>query len=204
MVFFNENYAKTIYKTQNITQKTNMKTTHQIYNKNSSEIKEIQDNSVNLIVTSPPYPMIEMWDDIFSIINHKIKKKLEEKKDLEAFNLMHQELNKTWKESYRVLKPGGIACINIGDATRKINEFKLYSNHSEIIKQMKKNGFETLPDILWRKPSNKPNKFMGSGMLPPNAYPTLEHEYILIFRKNGKRNFKPEDATNGFQIYGLI
>lgn len=166
-----------------------MKTTHQIYNKNSKDLKEIPNETIDLIVTSPPYPMIEMWDEIFSELNKDIKKKLEEKKDKEAFDLMHQELNKTWKKTNRVLKPGGIICINIGDATRKINNFRLYSNHSEIIKQMEKLGFETLTDIIWRKPGNKPNKFMGSGMLPPNAYPTLEHEYILVFRKKGKRNF---------------
>ena len=51
-------------------------------------------------------------------------------------------------------------------------------------------GYQVLPDILWRKQSNKPNKFMGSGMLPPNAYVTLEHEYILIFRKGETENLK--------------
>jgi len=43
--------------------------------------------------------------------------------------------------------------------------------------------------ILWRKQTNAPNKFMGSGMLAPGAYVTLEHEYILIVRKGGKREF---------------
>jgi DNA modification methylase len=42
---------------------------------------------------------------------------------------------------------------------------------------------------LWRKPTNAPNKFMGSGMLPAGAYVTLEHEYILILRKGSKREF---------------
>jgi DNA modification methylase len=51
-------------------------------------------------------------------------------------------------------------------------------------------GFEALPAILWRKQTNAPNKFMGSGMLPPSAYITLEHEYILILRKGPKREFK--------------
>jgi DNA modification methylase len=50
-------------------------------------------------------------------------------------------------------------------------------------------GFTPLPCILWRKQTNAPNKFMGSGMLPPGAYVTLEHEYILIFRKGNKRLF---------------
>jgi DNA modification methylase len=49
-----------------------------------------------------------------------------------------------------------------------------------------------LPELLWRKPTNSAAKFMGSGMLPPNAYVTLEHEYVLVFR-NGKRSreFEP-------------
>ena len=54
---------------------------------------------------------------------------------------------------------------------------------------MARAGFTSLPDILWRKPTNAPNKFMGSGMLPAGAYVTYEHEYILIFRKGGKRAF---------------
>ncbi len=55
---------------------------------------------------------------------------------------------------------------------------------------MLKTGFTPLPEILWRKQTNAPNKFMGSGMLPAGAYVTLEHEFILIFRKGEKREFK--------------
>jgi DNA modification methylase len=51
-------------------------------------------------------------------------------------------------------------------------------------------GFSSLPEILWRKQTNAPNKFMGSGMLPAGAYITLEHEFILVLRKGGKREFK--------------
>ena len=51
-------------------------------------------------------------------------------------------------------------------------------------------GFSALPAILWRKQTNAPNKFMGSGMMPPGAYVTLEHEYVLILRKGNKRDFK--------------
>ena len=49
-----------------------------------------------------------------------------------------------------------------------------------------------MPNIIWRKQTNAPNKFMGSGMLAAGAYVTLEHEWILIFRKGGKRVFKSE------------
>ena len=51
-------------------------------------------------------------------------------------------------------------------------------------------GFQSIPLILWRKQTNAPNKFMGSGMLPAGAYVTLEHEYILVLRKGSKREFK--------------
>ncbi|MCF6248520.1 MAG: site-specific DNA-methyltransferase [Desulfobacula sp.] len=106
---------------------------------------------------------------------------------------MHQILDATWKESYRVLKPGGFACINIGDATRTVNgNFALYTNHARILKFTQEIGFCALPCILWRKQTNAPNKFMGSGMLPAGAYVTLEHEYILILRKGAKREFKKD------------
>jgi DNA modification methylase len=106
---------------------------------------------------------------------------------------MHQELDKVWTEVERVLIPGGFACINIGDATRTINgDFSLYPNHSRIITAFQKIGVPNLPNIIWRKQTNAPNKFMGSGMLPSGAYVTLEHEWILIFRKGGKRQFNTD------------
>jgi DNA modification methylase len=167
-----------------------METTHHIYFKNSSEMREVESNSIDLMITSPPYPMIEMWDSLFSSLNQKIKKALEEEKGREAYNLMHDELDKVWNEVVRLIKLGGIVCINIGDSTRKIGKnFQLYPNHVKVSNFFQQKGFIELPCILWRKPTNSPNKFLGSGMLPPNAYVTLEHEYILIFRKGQiKRN----------------
>jgi len=137
--------------------------------------------------------MIEMWDELFSKLNPKTAESLLELNGNQAFKLMHQELDKTWQECHRVLSPGGIACINIGDATRKLGDrFRLYSNHSRITESFHHLGFDNLPLILWRKQTNAPNKFMGSGMLPSGAYVTLEHEYILIFRKGPKRDFTRE------------
>jgi DNA modification methylase len=45
--------------------------------------------------------------------------------------------------------------------------------------------------VLWHKPANSAAKFMGSGTLPPNAYVTLEHEHVLVFRKGSRRSFEP-------------
>lgn len=175
-----------------------MKTKHVVNIGNSQNLDKIEDKSISLVVTSPPYPMIEMWDETFNNMNSKIGEALKNKDGTTAYNLMHNELNKVWEEVDRVLTDEGIICINIGDATRKIrNNFQLYSNHSKIINFFENKGYRVLPNILWIKQSNKPNKFMGSGMLPTNAYVSLEHEYILIFRKKHNRIFKSnEDKEN--------
>lgn len=166
-------------------------TKHKIYYGMAQDMSQIANNSIGLVVTSPPYPMIEMWDGIMSRQNSLIVESLKRNDCNEAFELMHQELDKVWDEVNRVLIPGGFVCINIGDATRTIeNHFALYSNHSRIINYFINHGFSNLPNIIWRKQTNAPNKFMGSGMLPAGAYVTLEHEWILIFRKGGKREFK--------------
>jgi len=172
-------------------------TLHKILFENSSKMNSIKNCSVDLIVTSPPYPMIQMWDIVFEKQNKKIKEELKKGKGKNSFELMHKELDKTWKECFRVLKEGGIACINIGDATRSINkEFSLYSNHSRILNYCIKIGFNVLPSIIWRKQTNSPNKFMGSGMLPVGAYITLEHEHILILRKGKRRIFNNDNIKN--------
>ena len=170
-----------------------MKTEHKTIFADSRRMQGLSDESVDLMVTSPPYPMIEMWDDLFSEQSSLVKKQLKKKDGSGAYESMHKILDATWKEAYRVLKPGGFACINIGDATRSINgNFALYTNHARILKFTQELGFSSLPCILWRKQTNAPNKFMGSGMLPAGAYVTLEHEYILILRKGSKREFKQE------------
>lgn len=165
-------------------------TEHKIIIGNSTQMDEIKDKEIHLIITSPPYPMIEMWDDMFASLG------------CQTYDEMHNYLADTWKECYRVLIDGGIACINIGDATRKLNgTFKLFPNHSRIIEIFEKLGFDTLPYILWKKPTNKPNAFLGSGFIPNNAYVTLDCEYILLFRKNALRKFKPKDPYRYASYY---
>lgn len=171
----------------------NSSTTHQIIIGAAQNMEQLRDNSIELVVTSPPYPMIEMWDSIMAEQNSEIQRALKKNDGARAFELMHLELDKVWSEVERVLIPGGFACINIGDATRTIDGgFALYPNHSRIIAAFQKLGVPNLPNIIWRKQTNAPNKFMGSGMLPSGAYVTLEHEWILIFRKGSKRQFKTD------------
>ena len=153
----------------------------------SRRMRELADSSVHLVVTSPPYPMVGIWDNFF------------QEESAQSYDQMHDYLNQTWKEVKRVLVPGGIACINIGDATRtKDGTFHLYPNHSRVIESFEQLGLVTLPYVLWKKPTTKPRyrgkgAFLGSGFLPPNAYVTLDMEYILIFRRGSLRTFEPKD-----------
>ncbi len=184
-----------------------VKTKHQVIIGDSRRMPEIEDGSVQLMVTSPPYPMIEMWDEQFRKFDGKIGElwqKMEQEKDegakekliTEIYDRMHLNLAEVWRETYRVLSDGGIACINVGDATRKLNGiFRLFPNHARVIELCEQIGFVTLPYILWKKPTNKPNAFLGSGFLPTNGYVTLDMENILIFRKDGTRKFAPKDEN---------
>ena len=171
-----------------------MRSTHQLLHCNALDTPASYDGKVSLIVTSPPYPMVSMWDELFANSSKQVAEALEKGDGREAFESMHVQLDPIWARCVSLLHDGGIACINIGDATRTLNErFELYSNHARIIHSMQQLGMQCLPLILWRKSTNAPNKFMGSGMLAPGAYVTLEHEYILVFRKGDKRIFDAAD-----------
>lgn len=163
----------------------------------SRDLRAIEPESIALVVTSPPYPMIAMWDDSFCAMNPEVRSALDTENGELAFGLMHRELDRVWREVWRVLVPGGIACVNVGDATRTLGGlFRLYSNHVRILHTLERRGLHSLPHILWRKQTNAPNKFMGSGMLPPGAYVTLEHEHILVLRKEGPRELtSPEQKA---------
>ena len=167
-----------------------MQTTAKLICGPAQSMAGIADESVDLIVTSPPYPMVEMWDGIFALQDGRIAAQLSCGNGRAAFALMHELLDAVWMQCSRVMKSGAIACVNIGDATRTMDgDFQLYSNHSRILSSFLDQGFAALPDILWRKQTNAPNKFMGSGMLPVGAYVTYEHEYILVLRKGRRRTF---------------
>jgi len=163
------------------------RTTHRVVAGDARELA-LPDDSVELVVTSPPYPMIDVWDETFAALEPAVGEALSAGDGDEAFERMHDVLADVWAEVARVLVPGGIACVNVGDATRSIDgRFGLYPNHAAVIERCRAVGLSPLPDVLWRKPGNSAAKFMGSGMLPPNAYVTLEHEYVLVLRNGGTR-----------------
>jgi DNA modification methylase len=178
-----------------------METTHRVHVGDARDLP-LPDDSVSLVVTSPPYPMVEMWDGSFTDQDPAVGAALEDGDGETAFDRMHDLLAGAWQEVERVLEPGGIACINVGDATRRLDgSFEQYPNAAAVTRRVREAGLSSLPGLLWRKPTNSAAKFMGSGMLPPNAYPTLEHEHVLVFRNGGTRPFPPGDEARYESAY---
>src|SRR3990172_1633216 len=156
----------------------------------SRRMEQLQDGAVALVVTSPPYPMIAMWDALFA------------SQGARNYDEMHARLDEVWREVTRVLIPGGLACVVVGDALRKVDgRFRLFPNHARVMESFLALGLDALPYILWKKPTNKPNAFLGSGFLPPNAYVTLDCEFILIFRKGALRKSPRLDETRTRSVY---
>jgi site-specific DNA-methyltransferase (cytosine-N4-specific) len=170
----------------------------------------VPDESVDLVITSPPYPMVEQWDDLFAALDPAVGDALAaaeagggaDNAAERAFDAMHGALAPAWREVARVLAPGGVACVNVGDATRSAGgRFRLWDNATRVAGGLADAGLDRLPGILWRKPTNSPTKFMGSGTLPPNAYVTLEHEHVLVFRKGSARSFDAGDPARYASAY---
>ena len=130
--------------------------------KSSEQMKELQDNSVHLMVTSPPYNVGKEYDEDLTLDEYR------------AF------LKSVWSEVKRVLIPGGRACINIANLGRK----PYIPLHTYIIEDMLDLGFLMRGEIIWNKASSSsPSTAWGSWLSAKN--PTLRdiHEYILIFSK---------------------
>jgi len=133
-----------------------------IFCKSSERMEELPDNSVHLMVTSPPYNVGKEYDKDFTLEEYL------------------EFLRRVWKEVYRVLVPGGRACINIANLGRK----PYIPIHSFIIKDMLDLGFLMRGEIIWNKASSaSPSTAWGSWCSAAN--PTLRdiHEYILVFSK---------------------
>jgi site-specific DNA-methyltransferase (adenine-specific) len=145
-----------------------VETTHEIRVGDAREL-DVEPESVELVVTSPPYPMVEMWDDGFADQSPAVESALADDDGEAAFDAMHALLDDVWTRVADALRPGGVAAVNVGDATRRIDgEFRLYPNHARITEALSGAGLTQLPGILWRKPTNSATKVMGSGTLPTN------------------------------------
>ncbi|GLI54117.1 DNA-methyltransferase [Thermodesulfovibrio yellowstonii] len=133
-----------------------------IFCKTSENMEELPDNSVHLMITSPPYNVGKEYDENLTLEEYR------------------EFLKSIWKEIKRVLVPGGRACINIANLGRK----PYIPIHAFIIEDMLNLGFLMRGEIIWNKASSgSPSTAWGSWLSAIN--PTLRdiHEYILIFSK---------------------
>ncbi len=147
---------------------------NKIYCKSSENMEELTDNSIHLLITSPPYNVGKEYDKDYSLEEYL------------SF------LKRIWNESYRVLAPGGRICINVANLGRK----PYIPLHSYIIKDMLELGYLMRGEIIWCKgSSSSPSTAWGSWLSASN--PTLRdtHEYILIFSKDSYSR-KKENKTN--------
>lgn len=152
------------------------KSIDRIFCKSSENMNELPDNSVHLMVTSPPYNVGKDYDEDLTI---------EEYRDF---------LKRVWKETYRVLVTGGRACINIANLGRK----PYIPLHAFIIEDMLDLGFLMRGEIIWNKASSSgTSTAWGSWRSPTN--PTLRdvHEYILVFSKDtfGRKKIDDRNIT---------
>lgn len=156
-------------------------TEHKIIIGDSRKMSEVNDNSVHLIVTSPPYWQLKDYGPENQI----------------GFNDTYEDyinnLNLVWKECYRVLHPGCRMTINIGDQFARsvyYGRYKVIPIRTEIIKFNETIGFDYMGSIIWQKRTTMNTtggaSVMGSYPFPRNGIIEIDYEFILIFKKPGK------------------
>lgn len=148
-----------------------------IFCKTSERMEELPDNSVHLMVTSPPYNVGKEYDQNLALREYR------------------EFLKRVWTEVKRVLVPGGRACINIANLGRK----PYIPLHAFLIEDMLDSGFLMRGEIIWNKASSgSPSTAWGSWLSAKN--PTLRdiHEYILVFSKGmfGRGNLKRKSTIS--------
>ena len=148
----------------------------------SRKMIELKDSSIDLVVTSPPY-----WH----IKNYGVEGQIGYGQSLHEYL---KSLYIVWKECFRVLKPGTRLCINIGDQFLRgiiYGKYKVAPLHSELIVQCEKIGFDYMGSIIWHKKTTMNTtggaNVMGSYPYPPNGLIEIDYEFILIFKKPGKK-----------------
>lgn len=162
-----------------------MKTIHTVINGDSRRMLEIEGQSIDLIITSPPYWQLKDYGSQNEI----------------GFNNTYEEyinnLNLVWQEAYRVLDKGCRLCINIGDQYARsvyYGRYKVIPIRTEIIKFCETIGFDYMGAIIWQKVATTNTTggatIMGSYPYPKNGILKLDYEFILIFKKIGKSSKK--------------
>jgi site-specific DNA-methyltransferase (adenine-specific) len=153
-----------------------------LINGDARELSYLDDASIHLVVTSPPYWNLKRYNEHPDQLGHI--------QDYEAFL---SELEKVWRHVYRVLVPGGRLVCVVGDvcvARRDFGRHLVFPLHADICVMCRKIGFDNLNPIIWHKIANASyevengSKFLGKPY-EPNAIIKNDMEFILMQRKPG-------------------
>ncbi|MDD2671162.1 MAG: site-specific DNA-methyltransferase, partial [Syntrophales bacterium] len=157
-----------------------MKTTHRIIFGDSRQMNLVSDESVHLVITSPPYWQLKDYGANEQIGYH------------DSYESYINNLNLVWKECFRTLHAGCRLCINIGDQFARsvyYGRYKVIPIRTEIIKFCEAIGFDYMGAIIWQKVTTTNTTggatIMGSFPYPRNGILKLDSEFILIFNKKG-------------------
>lgn len=158
-------------------------TRHELYRMDSRDIQGIPDDSVHLVVTSPPYWTLKEYRVSEGQLGH-----------VEDYEEFLDGLDKVWQHCYRLLVPGGRLICVVGDVclSRRKNggRHTVVPLHSSIQVRCRKIGFDNLAPIIWHKISNAAyevengSSFLGKPY-EPNAVIKNDVEFILMLRKHG-------------------
>lgn len=164
-------------------------TSHTVRFGDARDLSFVADESVHLVVTSPPYWTLKKYHD------HP-----EQMGSIDQYEHFLDELDKVWKHCLRVLVPGGRVCCNVGDvciARKKAGRHYVMPLHSDIQVRARKIGFDLLTPVLWGKISSGVTEAEGNGAgfygkpYQPGAVIKNDVEHILFFRKGGKYRSVP-------------
>jgi len=159
-----------------------VRTTHKLINGDARDLSFIPDESVHLVVTSPPYWNLKKYNENPNQMGHI--------QDYEAFLA---DLRKVWTHVLRVLVPGGRLVCVVGDvcvARRRFGRHLVFPLHADICVICRQIGFDNLNPIIWHKIANASyevqngSKFLGKPY-EPNAIIKNDMEFILMQRKPG-------------------
>jgi len=163
---------------------------HRLVNGDARDLSFIADESVHLVLTSPPYWNLKRYNENPDQMGH-----------IDDYETFLGELKKVWEHVFRVLVPGGRLVCVVGDvcvSRRRFGRHLVFPLHSDICVMCRHIGFDNLNPIIWHKIANAsyeiPNgsKFLGKPY-EPNAIIKNDMEFILMQRKPGGYR-KPTDG----------
>lgn len=157
-------------------------TIHRLIQGDARNLSFIPDESIHLVVTSPPYWILKRYHEHPDQLGH-----------IDDYGKFVRELSKVWRHCYRILVPGGRLVCVVGDvclSRRKFGRHRVIPLHADIAVECRKIGFDNLNPIIWYKISNATyevnngTKFLGKPY-EPNAIIKNDIEFILMQRKPG-------------------